>query len=110
MVRYPHFNLIEHFLALSPSICCQRHALSPHHESRRNTVAFVAWLNLFKPISGQPTDTDLTRLHADLITTLLPLPYDVEKVIHNLLGLVMGKEYYKQRYCTKLPTPTKPTV
>ena len=28
--------------------------------------------------------------------------------MHNILGLVMYKEYYKQRSCTKFPTPTKP--
>ena len=71
---------------------------------------FAARIDLFKPISGNPIDADLTCLHEDLTSTLLPLPYDVEKVIHNLLGPVMDKEYYKQRYCTKLPTPTKPAV
>ena len=60
---------------------------------------FAAQLNVFDPISGNPTDTDLARLCEELITILIPLPYNVEKVIHNLLGLVMYKEYYEQRYC-----------
>ena len=33
--------------------------------------------------------------------------YDVEKVIHNLIGLVSDKEVYKQRYLAKFPNPTK---
>ena len=34
----------------------------------------------------------------------------MEKGIHNLMGLVMDKDDYKQRYCAKFPTPTKPAV
>ena len=71
---------------------------------------FAAQLNVFDPISGNPTDADLAQLCEELITNLIPLPYNVEKVIHNLLGLVMYKEYYEQRYCSKLPTSTKPAV
>ena len=71
---------------------------------------FAARIDLFKPISGNPIDADLTCLHEDLTTTLLPLPYDVENVIHNILGLVMDKEDYKQSYRTKFPTLTKPSV
>ena len=41
---------------------------------------------------------------------LLPLPYDVEKRIHNLMGLFLYKDEYKKRYYTKSPTPTKPAV
>ena len=34
----------------------------------------------------------------------------MEKIIHSLLGLIMDKEYYKQRYWIKFPTTTKPAV
>ena len=41
---------------------------------------------------------------------LLPLPYDVEKVIHNLMGLVMGKDEYKVRYGEKFSKTTMPAI
>ena len=31
----------------------------------------------------------------------------MEKGVHNLLGLIIDKEYYKQRYRAKLPTLNK---
>ena len=71
---------------------------------------FVAWLDIFDPIWGQPTDADLTRSCKELMTILLPLPYYVEKGIHNFMGLIMDKENYKQRYLAKFTTPTKPSV
>ena len=41
---------------------------------------------------------------------VLPLLYDVEKWIHNLMVLVMDKDNYKVCYHAKLPTTTKPAV
>ena len=35
---------------------------------------FAAQPNVFDPILGQPNDADLTRLHKELTTILLPLP------------------------------------
>ena len=37
---------------------------------------------------------------------ILPLPYDVEKGIHNLMGLVMDEDDYKVRYGAKFPMTT----
>ena len=53
---------------------------------------FSARLDVFDPISGHPTNTELTRIREELTIILLPFPYDVEKVIHNILGLVVDKE------------------
>ena len=52
-------------------------------------LLFAARLDVFYPISGQPTNTDLTWLRKELMMILLHLPYDVEKGIHNLTGLVL---------------------
>ena len=68
-------------------------------------LMFEARLYVFDPISRQPTDADLTGLRKELTTIFLPLPYDVEKELHNLLGLVMDKEDYKRRYRAKFATP-----
>ena len=59
---------------------------------------------------GQPTNTDLTRLRKELTTILLYLPYDVEKVIHNLMGIVIDKDGYKVRYRAKILTTNKHAV
>ena len=71
---------------------------------------FAARLGVFDPISGQQTDADLTQFRKELTTILLPLPYDVEKGNQKFMGLVMYEDGYKQLYCSKLPTSTKPFV
>ena len=71
---------------------------------------FAAQLEVFDPISGQPTDADLTRLREDLTLILIPPPYNVEKGIHNLMGIVMDKDYYKVLYGAKFPKTTRPSV
>ena len=71
---------------------------------------FAAWMDVFDPISGQPTDADRKLICKDLNTIFLHLPYDVEKGIHNLMGLVLDEGNYKQCYCAKFPKPTKPAV
>ena len=71
---------------------------------------FAARLDVFDPILGQPTNADLTRLREYLTTILLPLPYFLEKEIHNLMGIVLDKDYYKQRYFSNSPKPINPSV
>ena len=71
---------------------------------------FAAWLDVFEPISGQPNDTDLTWLHKELTSILIPFLYDVENGIHNLMGLVLDEDNYKLRYHNKFPKPTKPAI
>ena len=44
------------------------------------------------------------------MTILIPILYDMEKGIKNIMGLVLDKENYMQHYHAKLPTPTKPVV
>ena len=73
-------------------------------------LLFAARLDVFDLILGHPTNFYLVRLHKDLTKILLPLPYDVEKGIQNLLGIVMDERNYKQRYCTKFPKPTNPNI
>ena len=56
------------------------------------------------------TNYELTRLYKGIMTILIPILYDIEKGIKNLMGLVLEKENYKQHYRAKLPTPIKPVV
>ena len=56
---------------------------------------FSSRIGIFDPISGRPNNTYLTQLHEDLTVALLPLSYDVEKLIHNRMGLVLDEDDYK---------------
>ena len=72
---------------------------------------FAAWIYVFDPILGKIINAGLMRLREELTRILLPLPYDVEKGIYNMLGLLVTyEEDYEQHYCTKFPTPTNPAV
>ena len=66
-------------------------------------AAFAALLDVFEPISGQPTDEDLTRLRRVALSTLVPIPYDREKGKHSLLGLLLTDDEYNARYGTAFP-------
>ena len=66
-------------------------------------AAFAALLDAFEPISGQPTDEDLTRLRRVALSALVPIPYDREKGKHSLLGLLLTDDEYHARYGTAFP-------
>ena len=66
-------------------------------------AAFAALLDAFEPMSGQPTDKDLTRLHQVALSALVPIPYDREKGKHSLLGLFLTDDEYHARYGTAFP-------
>ena len=53
---------------------------------------FAAWLYVFDTILEKIINADLMRLREELTRILLPLPYNVEKVIYNLLGLLVTYE------------------
>ena len=59
---------------------------------------FPALLDAFDPISGQPTDKDLTRLHQVALSALVPIPYDRENRKHFLLGLLLNDDEYRARH------------
>ena len=60
-------------------------------------AAFAALLDTFEPISGQPTDEDLTRLRRVALSALVPIPYDREKGKHSLMGLLLNDDEYNAR-------------
>ena len=59
---------------------------------------FAALQDAFEPISGQPTDEDLTRLRQVALGALVPIPYDREKGNHSLLGLLLNDDEYRARH------------
>ena len=54
-------------------------------------LLFAVRLDIFDTILGKPADADLTQLREELTLILPPLPYDMEKGIHNLMGLVIDE-------------------
>ena len=61
-------------------------------------AAFAALLDTFKPISGQPTDEDLTRLCLHTLSILVLIPFDQQLGKHLLMGLILSNEKYKARH------------
>ena len=59
---------------------------------------FATTLDNFEPITGQPTETDLTRLREAVAPLLLQIPYDKTGGKHNLIGLIRSKLAYIARY------------
>ena len=68
---------------------------------------FAHSLNNFKPIDGQPSDSDLTRIRETIAPLLLQIPYDKTGAIHNLVGLICPEAAYVARYDAAFPTPTR---
>ena len=60
-------------------------------------ATFVALLDAFEPITGQPTEEDLTRLKFACLSALVPIPFDRELGEHNLMGLLLSDDEYKVR-------------
>ena len=65
-------------------------------KSAETQAAFAALLDTFKPIVGQPTDEDLTRLKSSILQQVVPIPFDLELGEHNLMGLVLTDAEYTE--------------
>ena len=68
---------------------------------------FAHALDNFKPIDGQPSHTDLTRLREAVAPLLLQIPYDETGAVHNLVGLIRPEAAYIARYGEAFPEPTR---
>ena len=67
-------------------------------------------LETYAPVEGQPSDPDLSSLQETLNAFLLPIVYYGEKLIHNLVGLIMYEDAYRAHHGAKFPTPSRPTI
>ena len=65
---------------------------------------------VFEPISGQPSDADLTRLRATIVSILYPILYDEEFGVHNLVGFILTTAKYKYKYGVTFLTPKRPAI
>ena len=64
-------------------------------------------LDNFKPIDGQPSDTDLTILREAVAPLLLQIPYDETGAVHDLIVLIRPEAAYAARYGEAFPDTTK---
>ena len=73
-------------------------------------LLFATKLETYVPVEGKPSDPDLSALQETLTALLLPIAYDLEKGIHNLVGLIMDKDAYKALHGSNFPTPSRPAI
>eukprot|EP00804_Cyclotella_cryptica_P001895 CCRYP_007353-RA/>CCRYP_007353-RA protein AED:0.44 eAED:1.00 QI:0/-1/0/1/-1/1/1/0/387 len=71
------------------------------------TTAFATAATTFQPISGQPSDDDLTVLRDVLYPLLLDIPYN-EDGTPNLIGLIEPTTSYTATWGTLFPPPPRP--
>ena len=64
-------------------------------------------LDQFEPVSGQPSDSDLTRIREAVAPLLHQIPYDKTGAVHNLIGLIRPEAAYVARYGTAFPKPAR---
>ena len=68
---------------------------------------FAMAIDHFKPITDQPSDTNLTRLRETVAPLLLQIPYDKTRGEHNLIGIIRLKTAYVKRYGEAFPEPKR---
>ena len=68
---------------------------------------FAHPIDNFKPITGQPSDTDLKRLREAVAPLLLQILYDEMGAVHNLIGLIRPETAYFARYGEAFLEPTR---
>ena len=71
------------------------------------TALFVEAATRFTPITGNPSDDDLTDMREVLTPLLLAIPYD-EDGDHNLIGLIEPMTAYTATWHTAFPLPARP--
>ena len=51
-------------------------------------LLFAELASTYEPIIGQPSDSDIVKITEVLSEALYQIPYNDEKGIHNLVGLI----------------------
>ena len=71
---------------------------------------FEAWHEAFKIVNGKPTDSDLYGILEELAKLLCPIQFDKEGGKHNLIGIIMYKANYTERFGAPFPRPNRPAI
>ena len=64
---------------------------------------FAYFLKQFKPITRQPSDSDLTKIREVVALLLLQIPYYKTGAVHNLIDLIRPDAEYITRYSAVFP-------
>ena len=64
----------------------------------------------YEPIIGQPSDSDIFNITEVLSEDLYQIPYDDEKGVHNLVGIILGAPVYLTDYKEAFPVQKKPGI
>ena len=59
-----------------------------HNDARGDCEKFAHYLDQFKQIAGQLSDSDLTRIREAVALLFLQILYDETVAVHNLIGLI----------------------
>ena len=73
-------------------------------------LPFAEMASTFEPILGQPTDSDIVNITEILIETLYQIPFDDEKGVHNLVGIILAPAAYLADYKEAFPVQKKPGI
>ena len=71
---------------------------------------FEARCEEFEIVDGQPTYADLHSIVEELPKLIYPIQFDKEGGIHNLIGLIMNKANYTNRFDAPFPRPKRPAI
>ena len=68
---------------------------------------FAHSLDQFEPISGQPSDSKLTRIREVFAPLLLQILYDKTGAVHNFIGLIRPEAAYIALCGAAFPKPAR---
>ena len=68
---------------------------------------FVKAANLFEPIQGQPSDSDITLIQEILVPILLQIPFDELEAKDNLIGIILSEAKYTRKYGKPFRAPAR---
>ena len=73
-------------------------------------LLFAELDSTYEVIIGQPSDSDIVKMREVISEALYQIPYNDEKGIHNLVGIIQDKTSYLAEYKKSFTSPTKPGI
>ena len=79
-------------------------------KSDEKQLLFATTIETYAPVEEPPSDPDLSAFQETLTALVLPIAYDGEKCIHNVVGLIMDEDAYRARHGANFSTPSCPEI
>ena len=73
-------------------------------------LLFAEMASTYEPILCQPSDSDIVKITEVLSEALYQIPFDEEKGIHNLCGLIQDKVSYLADYGAAFSSQKNPGI